>query len=57
VIIGWVAVKLVAEYAHEVHWIGWEIPRWLSLGLIVAIFIVSFAYARRQPPPPPETAG
>lgn len=52
VIIGWVALKLVAEYLHEIHVIPWEIPRSLSLGLIVVIFVVSFLYARRHPPPP-----
>ena len=52
VIIGWVALKLVAEYAHEIHWIAWEIPRSLSIGLILVIFAVAYAYARRQPPPP-----
>jgi predicted tellurium resistance membrane protein TerC len=51
IIIGWVALKLVAEYLHEIHVIGWEVPRSVSLGLIVIIFVVSFLYARRQPPP------
>lgn len=51
IIIGWVALKLVAEYLHEIHVIGWEVPRSVSLGLIVVIFVVSFLYARRQPPP------
>ena len=32
VIIGWVGVKLLLEYAHQVHWIGWEIPKTISLG-------------------------
>lgn len=52
VIIGWVALKLVAEYLHEIQLIPWQIPRSLSLGLIVIIFVVSFLYARRHPPPP-----
>ena len=52
VIIGWVAVKLVAEYAHDVHWTTLEIPKSLSLGLIVIIFTVSYLYARRQGPRP-----
>jgi YkoY family integral membrane protein len=50
VIIGWVALKLVIEYSHAMHWIRWEVPRSLSLGLIVAIFVVAYLYARRQPP-------
>src|SRR5215510_5811147 len=26
VIIGWVAVKLFADYAHDMHWLAWKIP-------------------------------
>jgi len=48
VIIGWVGTKLVVEYLHAIHYINWEIPKWLSLGLIVVIFGVALLYARRQ---------
>lgn len=51
VIIAWVAVKLVIEYAHDAGWIGWEVPRPWSLGLIVAIFLAFWIYARLRPPP------
>lgn len=47
-IIGWVAFKLVTEYAHEMRWISWEIPRSWSLGLIVAIFVGAYLFARAQ---------
>jgi len=47
VIIAWVGVKLFVEYLHAEHYIGWEIPKVLSLGLIVVIFAVSLFYARR----------
>ena len=57
VIIGWVAVKLIAEYLHDVELIHWDIPRSLSLGLIVVIFVVAFLYARGQPPPPETPDG
>jgi YkoY family integral membrane protein len=50
IIIGWVAIKLVAEYAHDVHWISFVIPKTLSIGLIVVIFTASYLYARRQGP-------
>jgi YkoY family integral membrane protein len=50
VIIGWVAIKLVAEYAHDVHWVAFVIPKTLSIGLILVIFVVSYLYARRQGP-------
>jgi YkoY family integral membrane protein len=47
VIIAWVGLKLIIEYLHGAHYIAFEIPKWLSLGLIVVIFVVSFLYARR----------
>ena len=53
IIIGWVAIKLVVEYAHDVHWVSFVIPRSLSVGLIVVIFAVSYAYARRHGRRPP----
>jgi YkoY family integral membrane protein len=52
VIIAWVGTKLLIEWAHAMHWIGFEVPRWLSLGLIVLIFAVAFFYARKQGPAP-----
>ena len=48
VIIGWVAVKLCLEFLHEAGYVHFEVPKWLSLGLIVVIFVVAFVYARRQ---------
>jgi YkoY family integral membrane protein len=48
VIIGWVAVKLLVEYLHSEGYIAFEIPKMISLGLIVVIFTVSYLYARRQ---------
>jgi predicted tellurium resistance membrane protein TerC len=50
VIIAWVGVKLGLEYLHDAHYIGFEIPQWLSLGLIVVIFTAAFVYARMQGP-------
>jgi predicted tellurium resistance membrane protein TerC len=48
VIIGWVAIKLLVEYLHQQGYVGFEIPKWLSLGLIVVIFGLAFFYARLQ---------
>ncbi len=48
IIIGWVGFKLVVEYLHSAGYIHFEIPKWLSLGLIVVIFGVAFFYARAQ---------
>jgi YkoY family integral membrane protein len=53
VIIGWVAVKLAAEYAHDMHWTSFQIPKVFSIGLILVIFLASYLYARRQSPIPP----
>ncbi len=46
VIIAWVGVRLLAQYLHQTGFIAWEIPEWLGYGLIVAIFVVSLAWAR-----------
>ena len=48
VIIAWVGFKLLIEYLHAEHYIDFEVPKWLSLGLIVVIFAASYVYARRQ---------
>ena len=48
IIIAWVGIKLLIEYLHAVHLIDFEVPRWLSLTLIVVIFAIAFAYARRH---------
>jgi YkoY family integral membrane protein len=52
VIIAWVGIKLLLEYAHEMHWIGFEVPRSWSIGLIILIFLLSYLYARRLGPQP-----
>jgi YkoY family integral membrane protein len=50
VIIAWVGIKLLVEYLHQLGYVGFEIPKWLSLGLIVVIFAAFYAYARYQGP-------
>jgi YkoY family integral membrane protein len=54
VIIWWVAIKLILEFLHTAGWVHFEVPKWLSLGLIVVIFAVSLLLARRRDVP---TAG
>jgi YkoY family integral membrane protein len=54
IIIGWVGVKLLIEYLHGAGYVHFEIPKWLSLGLIVVIFAISLAlakYRERSAPP------
>jgi YkoY family integral membrane protein len=50
IIIAWVGIKLGLEYLHAAGFVGWEFPRWLSLGLIVVIFLIAYIYARKQGP-------
>ena len=48
VIIAWVGIKLLLEYLYAVGYVAFKIPTWLSLGLIVVIFAVAFAFAHRE---------
>ena len=50
VIIAWVALKLVADYAEEMHWTALKVPQSVSIIVIVVIFLASYLVARRQPP-------
>lgn len=50
IIVAWVGVKLVLEYLHAAGYVHFEIPRWLSLGLIIVIFVVALIYARMEGP-------
>jgi YkoY family integral membrane protein len=56
VIIAWVGVKLLVEYLHSADYIHFEIPKWLSLGLIVVIFAVALVWARLKGPVDTEAA-
>lgn len=53
IIIAWVGLKLLLDYAHQMHWVEWQIPKTISLGLVVVIFVAAFIYARRQGPQDP----
>ena len=48
IIIAWVGFKLLVEYMHLEGWVAFDIPKWLSLGLIVVIFGIAYVYARRE---------
>src|SRR5205085_1831738 len=52
VIIALVGTKLLFEFAAAVGWVEFEIPKWLSLGLIGVIFLIAYAQARRKGPVP-----
>ncbi len=57
IIIAWVGIKLAIEYLHNIGVIHLVIPKWLSLGLIVVIFAISFWSARRSLPRPSSATG
>lgn len=46
VIVAWVGIKLMIEYLHAIHVIGWEVPRWLSITVVLVLFAISAIYAR-----------
>jgi YkoY family integral membrane protein len=46
VIIAWVALKLMIDYAHAQAWIHWEVAQSVELAIVVAIFVGAYAYAR-----------
>jgi YkoY family integral membrane protein len=50
IIIAWVGIKLVLEYLHSAGYVHFEVPRALSLGLIVIIFVIAFVWARIEGP-------
>jgi YkoY family integral membrane protein len=48
VIIAWVGIKLLLEYLYAAGYVVFQIPTWLSLGLIVVIFVAAVVVARRE---------
>lgn len=49
VIVAWVGLKLLLEFAHKMHWIGFHVSKEVSVGVVIALFIGSFLYARTKP--------
>ena len=45
VIIAWVGLKLLIEYAHAEGYVAFEVPKFISLGVIVVIFAIVLGYA------------
>src|SRR5688572_27452239 len=50
VIIAWVGIKLLIEYLGAAGYIAFHVPKWLSLGLVVIIFVIAFVWARIEGP-------
>jgi YkoY family integral membrane protein len=49
IIIAWIGIKLVVEYLHVVHVLGFSIPKAISLTVVVLLFAGSYFYARTRP--------
>jgi predicted tellurium resistance membrane protein TerC len=49
IIISWVGIKLLVEFLHSEGWFPFAIPQWMSLSIIVLIFIMAVLYARKHP--------
>lgn len=45
VIVAWVGIKLLVEYAHAMHWTTFEFPRSIAIGVVLVLFGLSAAYA------------
>jgi YkoY family integral membrane protein len=56
VIVAWVGVKLVLEYLNAVGLIHFEIPRWIGIGIVLVLFVLSTIYAVSKGKAPDETA-
>ena len=54
IIIAWVGIKLLLEYLHSAGYVHFQIPKWLSLGLVVVIFVIAFIWARIEGPKEPQ---
>jgi YkoY family integral membrane protein len=50
IIIAFVGIKLLLEYAAALGWVHFHIPKWLSLGVIAVTFLIAYLYARRKGP-------
>ena len=53
IIIAWVGIKLLLEYLHTAGYVHFQIPKWLSLGLVLVIFVIAFIWAKVEGPKPP----
>jgi YkoY family integral membrane protein len=54
IIIAWVGIKLLLEYLHTAGYVHFQIPKWISLGLVLVIFVIAFIWAKLEGPKEPE---
>jgi predicted tellurium resistance membrane protein TerC len=50
IIIAWVGIELAVEYLDTAGYVTLEIPKSVSLALIVVIFFAAYVYARAKGP-------
>ncbi len=54
IIIAWVGIKLLLEYLHSAGYVHFQIPKVISLGLVLIIFVIAFIWAKIEGPKEPE---
>jgi YkoY family integral membrane protein len=50
VVIAWVAIKLLLDFAHQMGWIAWQVPQPVGLAMVVVILAVTLWLARGGQP-------
>ncbi len=50
IVIGWIGLKLLLDFGHQIGWLGWSVPKAASLGVVAAIFAGALVLARRRGP-------
>ena len=50
IIIAWIGLKLCLDWLHAAHYTTLEIPHWVSLVLVVGIFVAAIIHARKTGP-------
>jgi YkoY family integral membrane protein len=51
IIVAWVGIKLFWEFLHHMHWVPFAIPKVISIGLVIVLFVASYLYAKAHPAP------
>ena len=46
----WLKLELSLEYFHTIGYVAFEIPKAVSLSVIVAVFVAAYFYARAKGP-------
>jgi YkoY family integral membrane protein len=52
IIVGWIGVKLIAEFLYQEQVLGFSIPKEVTYGVIAGVFLLSLLSRRRTPEEP-----